>query len=216
MDEFLCWYPLGFSVFYPATAIYGRSWLVKRRTGASRSLVSRPKQHAGFGWHTVMFAVFHATMIAVGVQAVMCTGLIPGYDRLWTIPLLVNPWIQMAGVLVTMAAWLMIWSAQESLGDAWRIGVDPAMDNGIKTGGLYAIIRHPIYTALLGITIGLMLLMPTVVSLITVCVTIVGLNMEIALEESHLLGVHGAAYQRYMNRTGKLLPRFFSGSPVRA
>lgn len=208
MDEFLRWYPLGFCVFYPATAIYGRSWLVKQRTGLSGSLLSPPKLEAGFSWHRLMFAVFHATMIAVGLQAVMRTGLIPGYERLWTIPLLVSPWIQMAGVLVTIAAWLMMWSAQESLGASWRIGVDPTVKNEMKTGGLYSYIRHPIYTALLAITVGLMLLMPTVLSLLTVCVTILGLNMEIALEESHLLKAHGASYQRYIDRTGKLFPRF--------
>jgi len=155
-----------------------------------------------------MFAVFHGTMIAVGVQAVMRTGLIPGYERLWSIPLLVNPWIQFAGVAVTLASWLLIWSAQESLGESWRIGVDPTVDNKLKTGGLYASMRHPIYTALLGITVGLLLLMPTVLSLLTVGVTIVGLRTEMALEEAHLLRAHGPVYQRYMDSTGKWLPRF--------
>lgn len=208
MDDVLSWYPLGFSVFYPATAIYGRSWLLKRRTGVSRTLGARAVRRARFDRHAVMFVIFHASMIAVGIQAVLRTGLVPGYDRLWSIPLLVNPWVQFAGALVTLASWLIIWSAQESLGDAWRIGVDPTVDNKLKTGGLYACIRHPIYTALLGITCGLLLLMPTVLSLITVLVTFLGLRAEIALEEAHLLRVHGAAYQRYLDRTGKWLPRF--------
>jgi protein-S-isoprenylcysteine O-methyltransferase Ste14 len=207
MDEFLDWYPLGFSVFYPATAVYGRSWLLKRRTGISHTLVARADRRVRNFRHTIMFLLFHGTMIAVGLQAVMCTGLIPGYDRLWSLPGLVNPWIQFAGVLLTLVSWSMIWSAQESLGDSWRIGVDPTVDNKIKTGGLYTYIRHPIYTGLLGITVGLLLLMPTVLSLVTLGITFVGLRTEIALEEAHLLGAHGAAYRRYMDGTGKWLPR---------
>lgn len=208
MDDFLSWYPLGFSVFYPATAIYGRSWLLKRRSGLSQTLTARADRQTRDIRSTVMFFVFHGTMIAVAIQAVMCSGLIPGYDRLWSLPLLVSPKVQATGVLLTVASWLIIWSAQESLGDSWRIGVDPTVNNRIKTGGLYAYIRHPIYTGLMGITIGLLLLMPTVLSLITLGITFGGLTAEIALEEAHLLRAHGAAYQLYIDRTGKWLPAF--------
>jgi protein-S-isoprenylcysteine O-methyltransferase Ste14 len=96
-----------------------------------------------------------------------------------------------------------------SMGDTWRIGVNRQEKTSLITRGPYRVIRHPIYAFQIVMLLGSAWLLPTIFSLVIIAVHFVCVQFKAADEEAYLLGVHGETYQSYLNRTGRLLPKFF-------
>jgi len=98
-------------------------------------------------------------------------------------------------------------ASQLYMGASWRIGVDAAERTALVTGGPFALVRNPIYTALLVGWIGIVLVDPNWVQLLAVATSFSGLELQTrCVEEPHLLRVHGAAYADYAGRVGRFLP----------
>lgn len=97
--------------------------------------------------------------------------------------------------------------AQFAMGASWRVGVDPGERTALVTGGPFAYVRNPIYSAMLVAVTGLALLVPNAVAVAAVVVLVAGLELHVrVVEEPHLARVHGGAYTSYAARTGRFLP----------
>ena len=123
------------------------------------------------------------------------------------IPLLraseVPRWI---GLLVLTSGLLLSSAAIRHMGESWRMGIDTEGAGALATRGLYARVRHPIYSGMLLATIGLA---ATVADVIAVAVAVgcwVALPIQARLEEQFLLSRHGDEYRAYMQRTGRFWP----------
>ena len=93
------------------------------------------------------------------------------------------------------------------MGDAWRIGVDPAARTALVVAGPFRRVRNPIYTSMLTMTAGLVLLVPNAVAVLALAALVAGLEIHVrAVEEPYLLGVHGARYRAYAAQAGRFLP----------
>jgi protein-S-isoprenylcysteine O-methyltransferase Ste14 len=93
------------------------------------------------------------------------------------------------------------------MGESWRIGVDPAERTDLVTSGPFALVRNPIFAAMLPTGLGLALLVPSWVSLAGLAGLIATLELQVrVVEEPHLLRAHGEAYARYAARVGRFLP----------
>jgi protein-S-isoprenylcysteine O-methyltransferase Ste14 len=111
------------------------------------------------------------------------------------------------GVALTVSGILLTFGAQLAMGDAWRIGVDPAERTRLVTEGPFRLVRNPVYSALIPTVLGLMLMVPNVVALAGFAAILVSLEMQVRLvEEPYLLQVHGDAYARYAAKVGRFLP----------
>jgi protein-S-isoprenylcysteine O-methyltransferase Ste14 len=55
--------------------------------------------------------------------------------------------------------------AQLAMGTSWRIGVDPEERTALVTDGPFALVRNPIFSAMLPTALGLALLVPSWVSI---------------------------------------------------
>jgi protein-S-isoprenylcysteine O-methyltransferase Ste14 len=93
------------------------------------------------------------------------------------------------------------------MGRSWRIGVLPSQDTALVTTGLYAHVRHPIYT--LGILLALCsaVIVPTLPMMLVAALHVCLILLKVRNEERFLLAVHGAAYAAYCRRTGQFFPR---------
>jgi protein-S-isoprenylcysteine O-methyltransferase Ste14/protein-L-isoaspartate O-methyltransferase len=101
---------------------------------------------------------------------------------------------------------LTLW-AQLGMGDSWRVGVDAAERTALVTTGPFAIVRNPIYSAMLLATVGLALLTPNVVALGAAGALLVGLEIQVRhVEEPYLERMHGDAYRRYLSAVGRFVP----------
>ena len=86
-------------------------------------------------------------------------------------------------------------------------GIAPA-NRGIKTGGMYRIVRHPIYAGYLLAHVGALLLIPSLLNLAIYAISWAAQIPRILAEE-RLLG-QSAAYRDYMTRTRwRLIPGVF-------
>lgn len=107
-------------------------------------------------------------------------------------------------VLIGVAGGL---AAQLAMGDSWRIGVDASDRTALVTGGLYAQVRNPIYSFMGLSLVGLILLLPTVLVLVTALLMAGGIELQVrVVEEPHLLRTHGDTYARYAARVGRFAP----------
>jgi protein-S-isoprenylcysteine O-methyltransferase Ste14 len=97
--------------------------------------------------------------------------------------------------------------AQFAMGDAWRIGVDPAGRTELVTHGPFSLVRNPIYAAMIPSFMGIALLAPNAVTVTGAMLLIVALELQTRLiEEPYLSVVHGERYAVYATRVGRFLP----------
>lgn len=111
------------------------------------------------------------------------------------------------GVGVAGVGLALAFASQLAMGDAWRIGLDAREKTTLMTDGPFAIVRNPIYASVMVFLVGLALLIPNALMLMSLPLAIVGVQMQVRLvEEPHLTAVHGDAYREYKQRVGRLLP----------
>jgi protein-S-isoprenylcysteine O-methyltransferase Ste14 len=107
-------------------------------------------------------------------------------------------------VVSGIAATLM---ALRGMGTSWQIGVDQAESTALVTGGLFAHVRNPVFTAMITTGIGLTLLAPNVIALGALVALVLAIEIQVrVVEEPYLLRTHGEAYMVYASRAGRFLP----------
>jgi len=113
-------------------------------------------------------------------------------------------WLGAALVLIGVAGGL---AAQLTMGDAWRIGVDETDRTELVTSGLFATVRNPIFSFIGLSMLGLVLLLPNVLTALTALLITLGIELQVrVVEEPYLLRTHGDAYRRYAERVGRFAP----------
>ena len=96
------------------------------------------------------------------------------------------------------------------MGKDWRIGVDPDEETELITTGIYSKIRNPIYTACIVHGLGLLVLAPNAMVLVTGLVGFYSIHAYVRqIEEPYLIRLHGEKYVQYRESTGSFLPRLF-------
>ena len=152
--------------------------------------------------------------MAAGVVAPVATlAAWPG-SALW----FANDAIHQFGAVLVAAGIAGALAAQISMGNSWRIGVDARETTELVTDGLFAWVRNPIFSFILLTGAGLVLLLPTTLSLLALVLTTLGIEIQVrAVEEPYLEKTHGTVYRDYASRVGRLVPGVgrMDGSPGR-
>jgi protein-S-isoprenylcysteine O-methyltransferase Ste14 len=105
-----------------------------------------------------------------------------------------------AGIAITLFA-------QLAMGDGWRIGVDPGERTELVTHGPFALVRNPIYAAMIPSFWGVALLAANLVTLSGALLLLAALELQTRLvEEPYLAAVHGELYAAYAARVGRFAP----------
>ncbi len=110
--------------------------------------------------------------------------------------------LQALGVL------LAIW-ARRHLGRNWSGEIAIKVDHQLVRSGPYALVRHPIYTALLAMYAGSAVVSGEWHALLGLALAAIAYGRKIQLEETNLLESFGAGYREYCGRTWALLPGVF-------
>jgi protein-S-isoprenylcysteine O-methyltransferase Ste14 len=174
-----------------------RSWLQHRRTGSTgfRGISGTPAD-AGW-WGGVSFVVAMVAGLAGPLLAV--TGVVTADP---------STGVQAVGVVVALAGFAATLAAQSGMGASWRIGVDPGERTELVTTGVFAHVRNPIFTAMAAAQAGMVLVVPTWVSVAALAALVAAVQLQVrAVEEPHLRATHGEAYAAYAARTGRFVPR---------
>lgn len=93
------------------------------------------------------------------------------------------------------------------MGKDWRMAVAVGEKTNLITDGPFRRIRHPIYAFSILLMICTAIVVPTAPMLAVAAAHIVWMNLKARNEERHLLRTQGDDYARYMQRTGRFLPR---------
>ncbi len=176
-----------------------RTVVQHRRTGDSGL-----RLHAEVGspqfWAKIGF------VIALVVGFIGPIAAVTGLDNLQALD---ADWIRQVGVVIALIGVVLTVLAQASMADSWRIGVDPAERTALVVHGAFAVVRNPIFTAMMVTATGLTLIVPNVISVLGLMALIVALEVQVRLvEEPYLRAVHGDEYRSYSGRVGRFVPGF--------
>ena len=117
-----------------------------------------------------------------------------------------RPAIAVAGAVLAVASTaLLLWS-RWVLGTMWAS--IPLVHSGhrLVTGGPYALVRHPIYTGILGLAVGATLIRGFGGTLLILAVILVWALRRVYVEDRLMAGRFGAEYAAYRARVPALLP----------
>jgi protein-S-isoprenylcysteine O-methyltransferase Ste14 len=120
-------------------------------------------------------------------------------------------WILMVLEIVGLALYaigflLMVW-ALITLGHNYQLGGSaPRSEDKMVMDGPYTLIRHPMYTAALSISLGLACLIQSWAFFCVFCIYLVLIFPLIPMEENGLRKGYGEKYGTYQQKTRKLIP----------
>jgi protein-S-isoprenylcysteine O-methyltransferase Ste14 len=180
-------------------AIVGRALLQKRRTG-SFGVTGISGAPGSIEW---IGGVLFGLAIVLGVAA----PILALADVAEPLEEIDTAGVHAAGIVLYALGLTGTLAAQLAMGSSWRIGVDESERTDLVTGGLFAIVRNPIYSAMLPTLVGLTLICPSLVAITALVLMIAALEIQTRLvEEPHLLTAHGDAYASYAARVGRFVP----------
>lgn len=188
-------------VLFTVFALLGfgwRSWVQYRRTGSTgfRGLSGRfgsAEWFAGVGFVAALATAVLAPMLqAVGVVT----------------PLTDAGWLHGVGVVLAVAGIAATVYAQIDMGESWRIGVDQTETTTLVRGGVFGLVRNPIFTAMLIFGSGVALVTPNVIAVLGFALLLGSIQLQVrVVEEPYLAAVHGAEYREYLAEVGRFVPR---------
>lgn len=175
-----------------------RTFLHYRRTGTTgyRGVSGTPG--SAQWWGGVLFVA--ALVLGAAGPALVLAGVGPA-------PALVPAAVQWLGAGVAVLGFVGVLAAQTGMGSSWRIGVDPSERTALVTSGAFALVRNPIFTAMITALAGLTLLVPTLVTAAALVCLVLAIELQVrVVEEPYLRRTHGQHYIEYSGRVGRFVP----------
>ncbi len=118
-----------------------------------------------------------------------------------------NRFLGELGVAITaIGLALAVW-ARFSIAGNWSGAVSVKIAHQFIRKGPYAWVRHPIYSGILGATLGTAIAIGEVRCLLAFIVLWSALRTKSRLEEQLMLRTFGTEYEQYIQSTGALIPR---------
>jgi len=197
MGSLFKWYLPTFMVIYFSVALFLKTYLQYRKTGVNPLTFGQRKESAhdyvGFWFKLILCSIFVYGLL-------YSTIAIPKIENL-------DGFIfQAIGIFLTVISLAFTVYCQNAMGNSWRIGIDEEVKTELITSGVYAYIRNPIFLGMLITLFGLFLLSPTWIMFGLLLMSYVLINIQVRMEEEHLLKIHGDKYSSYKNKTGRFMP----------
>jgi protein-S-isoprenylcysteine O-methyltransferase Ste14 len=181
------------------TAFGLRTWLHQRRTGDTGHRHSHPRFGTAAWWAQIL--------LAAGLIGGLIAPMLDATAVIDPVSWLNHTAVQLTGLAVALAGFVAVPAAQHAMGTSWRIGVAAGERTTLVTGGVFGIVRNPIFTAMITATAGITAMTPSWAQLLTLAAVIAGIELQVrVVEEPYLRTAHGAAYDNYTRRTGRFLP----------
>jgi protein-S-isoprenylcysteine O-methyltransferase Ste14 len=172
-------------------------WVAFFAYWAAAARTAKPTQEVESGGSTV----FHQTLLASALLLLFAP--IPGLTGRF-VPRSTAVWL--AGIVLQAAsAALGIW-ARRHLGRNWAAEVRIAVDHQLVRSGPYRVVRHPIYTAMLGMFLGTAVSSGQLHALVGVALLMLAYVRKTRLEEQILREHFGPVYDDYRRDSWALVP----------
>lgn len=143
-----------------------------------------------------------ATVIGVSAPLLQLAGV------LFPLEVLLADWIQPTGIVLAVAGIGATLYAQNDMGESWRIGVDTGETTTLVRHGVFAVVRNPIFSAMLVFAAGMVLVAPNPLALAGFVLLVAAVQLQVRVVEEPYLGtVHGQRYREYTGTAGRFVPR---------
>jgi protein-S-isoprenylcysteine O-methyltransferase Ste14 len=115
--------------------------------------------------------------------------------------------LEIAGLVLYVIGFLLMAWALITLGCNYQLGGSaPRSDDKMVMDGPYGLVRHPMYTAALSISLGLACLIQSWAFFCVFCIYLGLIFLLIPMEEDGLRKAYGEQYVAYQQKTRKLIP----------
>lgn len=116
-------------------------------------------------------------------------------------------WLIACAAVCGAFACILAWTAIPHLGRQFRVHAGLYEDHELVTSGPYALVRHPIYTSLLGMLVcSLLILTPWQWAVAAIALFIVGTEIRVHSEDGLLASRFGERFFEYRKRVRAYLP----------
>jgi protein-S-isoprenylcysteine O-methyltransferase Ste14 len=146
-------------------------------------------------------------------QWLMYGALVLAFVRFWPLTGRVLPdagigvtsWI-VAGLAVQSASFLLAVWARRHLGRNWSGAITAKESHALVRTGPYRRVRHPIYSAMIGMLLGTTLVSGEVHAFLALAILAIAYIRKIRLEERNLREVFGDEYEEYQRGSWAVIP----------
>ena len=191
--------PLLLAAYLGVTFVW-RSYRVWRQTGVNLYVLSRDDDVEG-----VIARVFRLSVLLLVAVVGVYAASDRAYDLTAPFSWLERPFWQGVGAALLAASlgWTAV--AQAQMGASWRVGIDSAVATELVVRGLFARSRNPIFLGMRVSLLGFFFLLPNAVTLLTLVLGEVLVQLQVRLEEDFLTKAQGDAYRAYRRRVRRWL-----------
>ena len=146
-------------------------------------------------------------MQSIGYFPVWAIRRQPSFSSLIDGYFIVNIVLQIVAVVIAAASVWLVMSAIRELGKQWSLEARLIEGHKLVTTGVYQIVRHPIYTAMLGMLVATGITFSRwYVVLISVAVFIIGTKIRTVFEERLLKDAFGQEFDDFKAKVPALIP----------
>jgi protein-S-isoprenylcysteine O-methyltransferase Ste14 len=113
------------------------------------------------------------------------------------------------GLTIQVASMALYYWARQYLGRFWSGAVTITAEHQLIRTGPYRLLRHPMYTAVLGMFVGTVVVSWQIHALVGLALGIVVYLRKIRIEECTIREAFGADYESFRRKTWRLIPGVF-------
>jgi protein-S-isoprenylcysteine O-methyltransferase Ste14 len=180
---------------YLGAAFFWRSFVVWKKTRVN-PIVFKGTDDA----HDFIGRIFKLLFALIVVVVPVYSFWPSVYVYLMPIDWLERSWLRWTGVMLLLLS--LVWTvlAQAQMGDSWRIGIDQKHPTNLVQSGVFRLSRNPIFLGMMLTLFGLFLVIPNALTLLTLALGVVLIQIQVRLEEEFLAKTHGNKYAEYRMR----------------
>lgn len=176
---------------------------------ATGTIIQERPDSGFFLWLTHLFNLFFLLIINPLAGLLLVTRQLDALDPtrlVITAPRLLMG-LEIVGLVLFVPGYLLMAWALLTLRRTYQVGGStPRTDDALVISGPYKFVRHPMYAAVLYISMGLACLTQSLAYLAVFCVYSVLLMVLIPMEEARLRQAYGQQYDAYRQQVHALLP----------
>ena len=116
-------------------------------------------------------------------------------------------WRLLTGPMFLFLSDLLSWTSARTLGKQWRFDAGLNADHELVQSGAYRWVRHPIYTSMLCLMLGMgCLLTPVPVLVVAAVLFTIGTEIRVRIEDALLASRFGDQFEAYRRRVAAYVP----------
>ena len=128
------------------------------------------------------------------------------HNNLIAIPGIISPVLLTIGTTLNVIGLIIAITARRTLADNWSGDIEIKKDHKLITTGIYKYVRHPIYTGVIAMALGTILLIMSINAFIFFGIISALMIFKLKQEEKLLTKYFPKEYPEYKKRTKGLIP----------